>query len=313
MLLVVLIGLCRDRRRVRDRRRQQLESGNPARPRAAPSRTQVCRRRSSVSTRTAGSRARQAHLRQRHQLLLHRQRAHLAEQRLRRPLGTELRPGRTAGLHHLDRAASAATAPRCRTGSSAYTPGGQPLPRERIVRGRQLHGRPELHRHLRGHRIQRSDLLRWERQRERQARISSSQYPPSGITCTNTCTAVIEPSAITIPSTSATVPSAYAAAAASNNDSTITAATWSADDFTYTPAKSADQWVSNGTVEPCHVPARHLLLLRLYRPTAQTASSSTRPRQRRPATPSSSTSTPRRAAAARAPLGPATSAAARTT
>jgi hypothetical protein len=76
-----------------------------------------------------------------------------------------------------------------------------------------------------------------------------SQYPPSGITCTNTCTPVVEPSAITVPSNAATAPSAYAAAAASNKDATITAATWSTDDFTYTPAT---QQVSggNGSASP---------------------------------------------------------------
>ena len=76
-----------------------------------------------------------------------------------------------------------------------------------------------------------------------------STYPPSGITCTGTCTPVIEPSAITVPSTTATAPSAYAAAATSNNDSTITAATWSADDFTYT---AATQQISggNGSASP---------------------------------------------------------------
>jgi len=76
-----------------------------------------------------------------------------------------------------------------------------------------------------------------------------SQYPPSGITCTGACTPVVEPSTITIPSTTATAPAAYAAAATSNKDSTITAATWSTDDFTYTPAT---QQISggNGSASP---------------------------------------------------------------
>ena len=70
-----------------------------------------------------------------------------------------------------------------------------------------------------------------------------SQYPPTGITCTGTCTPVVEPSAIALPSTAATAPAAYAAAATTNNDSTISAATWSADDFTYT---AATQQISGG-------------------------------------------------------------------
>lgn len=76
-----------------------------------------------------------------------------------------------------------------------------------------------------------------------------SQYPPSGITCTNTCTPVVESSPIALPATAATAASAYAAAATSNNDGTITTATWSADDFTYTPAT---QQISggNGTASP---------------------------------------------------------------
>ncbi len=76
-----------------------------------------------------------------------------------------------------------------------------------------------------------------------------STYPPSGITCTSSCVPVIEPSPIILPSSPLTATSAYTAAAASNNDNTISAATWSADGYTYT---AATQQIlgGNGTAIP---------------------------------------------------------------
>lgn len=67
-----------------------------------------------------------------------------------------------------------------------------------------------------------------------------AQYPPSG-TCSGTCTPIQIPTPIPIPSSSATTPSAYAQARASNSDSTInwgglasdwTAATYQLEDTT---------------------------------------------------------------------------------
>ncbi len=62
------------------------------------------------------------------------------------------------------------------------------------------------------------------------------QYPPAGITCTNTCTPVIEQTPLTLASTPATADAAYGAAATTNNDNAISPAAWTAAGYTYTPA-----------------------------------------------------------------------------